>query len=255
MAQIVICPYSMRSKSAKTLATALETTRVPDGAGLNSDTLIVNWGMGYSSGGRCKILNKRENVALACNKLTTLRILSEGGVSATPEWTTDKQRAKEWLQSGSTVFCRTKLTGHSGQGIVVAKTVLDLVTAPLYTKFIDKDSEYRIHVFDGQVIDQRKKVPATDGRAVTTDYIYSHSNGYVFKFADAPTVVKQAAITAVRALGLDFGAVDVMSKAERGTAGIPMSYKAWVLEVNTAPGLVGTTIQAYTNAIKRKFGL
>jgi glutathione synthase/RimK-type ligase-like ATP-grasp enzyme len=236
----------MRSKSAKDLAEALGCLRTltPDPRTHN----IINWGGGGSFAG----LNKPDCVSKAINKIVTLRELKANQVRV-PDFTTSRELAKRWVDQGDTVMCRTTTTGHSGQGIVVARISVDLVDAPLYTKFINKDKEFRIHVFNGEVIDQRQKVPARDGRAITSQYINTHSNGYVFDFCNAPVDAHEQAIKAVQALGLDFGAVDVVVETIRGTGGIGISYKAYVLEVNTAPGLTGATIQNYANAIKRKF--
>ncbi len=249
--KIVIIPYSMASKSAKALQEALGCWRVHkrNSANIPSDYNVINWGAGGNFSG----LNKPANVSLAVNKISTLKIISENGAVRTPAWTTNKEWAKAWVTQGDTVLCRTRTNGHSGQGIVIAKRVVDLVDAPLYTKYIHKDKEFRIHVFDGKVIDQRQKVPSTDGRPVGDGYICTHNNGYVFKFAEAPSDAHTQAINAVKALGLDFGAVDVVVEAVRGTGGIGISYKAYVLEVNTAPGLTGTTIQRYADAIKKRF--
>lgn len=241
---LVVRPYSMRSKSAKALANALGCQRLQQPVG---NVAVVNWGSGGYQG-----LNKPDAVSRAVNKVATLSWLKSAGVR-TPDWTTDPREAKQWLREGATVMCRTKLNGHSGQGIVVAKTILDLVDAPLYTKYVNKEKEYRVHVFNGKVIDARQKVKATDGRAVTSEYINTHTNGYVFKFADPPSDARQQAINAVKALGLDFGAVDVVVESVTGTGGIGISYRAYVLEVNSAPGLTGTTITRYVDAIKEYF--
>ncbi|MNY81884.1 hypothetical protein D3C86_2236870 [compost metagenome] len=50
---------------------------------------------------------------------------------------------------------------------------------------------------------------------------------------------------AVNALGLDFGAADVIWNDHRK--------QAFVLEVNTAPGLTGTTLEKYAKALKEIF--
>ncbi|MCS5737426.1 hypothetical protein, partial [Herbiconiux daphne] len=46
---------------------------------------------------------------------------------------------------------------------------------------------------------------------------------------------------AMAAVGLDYGAVDIITNRE----------EAWVLEVNTAPGMEGVTLEKYTAAISQ----
>jgi glutathione synthase/RimK-type ligase-like ATP-grasp enzyme len=160
-----------------------------------------------------------------------------------PEYTTDKQQAKDWIESGDKVVCRTLLTAHSGQGIVVAKQHDQLVDAPLYTKYIRKQKEFRVHVFNSKIIDiqEKRRSSATDDHH---PYIRNHANGYVFCRGDIeePYDLRGVATSAVNALGLDFGAVDVIwSEAQD---------KCYVLEVNTACGLEGSTVHKYVQAIK-----
>ncbi len=76
--------------------------------------------------------------------------------------------------------------------------------------------------------------------------IISYRRGKEFVFArggvEAPEDVKTQAIEAIRALGLAFGAVDVIWNEKQ--------QKAYVLEVNTAPGLCGQTLEDYANAMQ-----
>jgi glutathione synthase/RimK-type ligase-like ATP-grasp enzyme len=248
MTLLAIRPYSMRSKSAIALSEALGCMLSQNPPTTHK---IINWGGGGSHQG----LNKPQHVSKAINKIETFSRLM--GEARTPQWTTRKDEAKVWIQQGKIVVCRTTINGHSGQGIVIADTVDKLVDAPLYTQYIAKDAEYRIHVFNGQVIDQRQKVKAIDGRPITSEYINTHTNGYVFQPCRAPSDAPTQAIKAVQTLGLDFGAVDVITKesTHRVVMGgcsftVP---EAYVLEVNTAPGLVGQTITAYATAIKKYF--
>jgi glutathione synthase/RimK-type ligase-like ATP-grasp enzyme len=57
-------------------------------------------------------------------------------------------------------------------------------------------------------------------------------------------VVKKESIKAVKALGLDFGAVDIATI--KGTDG----QECCIYEVNTACGMQGTTLEKYTQAIR-----
>ena len=57
--------------------------------------------------------------------------------------------------------------------------------------------------------------------------------------------VKKLAIKAVETLGLDFGAVDVLFYNE----------KPYILEVNTAPGIEGSTLTNYANTFLSFMGL
>ncbi|HEY6020337.1 MAG TPA: hypothetical protein VIY48_10650, partial [Candidatus Paceibacterota bacterium] len=119
------------------------------------------------------------------------------------------------------------------------------VVAEWYSGFIPNDREYRLHVVDGEVIrTQRKYLERPDQRH--SDYIKNHANGYVFKTPQRPLRPSRldAAVQAVSALGLDFGAVDLIVDPE----GVE-----YVLEVNTAPACSPLTLSAYAEALKRKF--
>ena len=101
------------------------------------------------------------------------------------------------------------------------------------------------HVWKGTIIDVQEKrrragyVSTGDGDS----YIRNHHNGWVFCRADIeePANLRTIARSAIGTLSLDFGAVDIIYNQK--------SNKLFVLEVNTAPGLEGTTLQKYTEAI------
>jgi hypothetical protein len=101
--------------------------------------------------------------------------------------------------------------------------------------------EYRVHSFRGTSI--RAGIKRAD-RPDSHGWIRSLDAGW--KISYDGTSVKQRhrdlAHQAVKALGLDFGAVDIGEKADGSL---------FVLEVNRAPGLDGGTILAYADAIKR----
>jgi len=210
---------------------------------LKRSRVLINWGSSsaFRNIPNCRIYNDPDNVRLASNKLLTFSQWRRFEVSC-PEWTTDYDTALEWLDSGHTVFARTLTRAHSGLGIVIARSPEELVDAPLYTKYIKKKKEFRVHVFRNQVIDLQEKRRSTNSPA--SDFlIRNHANGFVFCRDDIiePTDLRATALSAVAALGLDFGAVDIIYNAHYD--------KCYALEVNTAPGLEGTTLESYSKAI------
>lgn len=251
----------MGSESAKQLADALGgVTRVySDGSySPKYNHILINWGNSHAPAFLnrppvgFKVLNAPASVALASNKLRTFTTLNAAGVSV-PEFTTLQNVAQGWLDMGLTVIERHSLTGNSGAGIRVVNStdenVSDTLTAaPLYTKFIPKKKEFRVHVFGGEVIDySQKKKRSTETRPVNFNkYVSSSEMGWVFCKNNIEHIqaVKDAAIAAVRALGLDFGAVDIMYHAD-------VSY---VLEVNTAPGMMPSTLEAYVTKFNSLLG-
>lgn len=192
------------------------------------------------------MLNGLNEVGLAANKLHTLTTLSqiESLAPHLPEWTQSIGVAEGWLEAESKVCVREKLTGHSGEGLSIASTIEELIPAPLYTKYIPKKAEYRVHVFKGEVFDIQRKMR---NRSVPDDdvnwQIRNHGNGFIFgrEGVSLPDEVHDLCVQTVEALGLDFGAVDLIYNEHRD-----MYY---VLEVNTAVGLEGTTLEKYAERI------
>jgi hypothetical protein len=256
---IYIYPYKLGSRSARDLRTRLSAAlkyRVklirPDGRfrPRRGDT-VINWGSSTSPPAfrwttTDGDLNNPLAISLAANKLSSFFALKNKEVP-TPEWTTDKDEAQTWVNDGDTVIVRNVLTGHSGQGIEVVSEG-ELPHAPLYTKYKKKRAEYRVHVFKGEVIDtvQKKKRNSEQRPANFSTFIRSHATGWVFcRDGITPCTVRNSiSIAAVDALCLDFGAVDIIYNEYED--------KYYVLEVNTAPGLEGTTLEKYVEALTQQ---
>ncbi len=253
----IIYPYKLGSHSARNLATLLNTRRVrANGRYVPKAAHLVvslgahtppNWGH-YAALRGVEVINHWDRIGNAQNKLTALRILRENGV-AVPAFTASKEQAKEFFtQRRSVVFCRTLLNSHGGRGIVIARSPEELVNAPLYTKYFPKRVEYRVHVFKGKIIDIAQKRLVNQERraaieATRNQLIRNLENGWIYARAglEISEDVKQACIKACNLLQLDFGAVDCAVDDEG---------KYVIFEVNTAPGLEGTTLTSYANAIK-----
>lgn len=237
-------PYKAGSISAKRLARSLGILRVRPTYNARRKDVIVNWGSSTPPHFRWmeQDLNKPHAIALASNKLHTFAELVCKGFSYLPQFTTEFEDAEDWIDNGHTVYCRKLLSAHSGNGIVIADRVDQLVKAPLYTVKTKHKDEYRVHVFKGEVLDVQKKKKRF-GFNGTSSGIRNHSNGWVYARSDVaiPDMLCPIAIQAVNLLDLDFGAVDIGHKVNED--------KFFVFEVNTAPGLEGSTLDKYAKAI------
>lgn len=247
---IYIYPYAAGSQSVRLLKEALGARVIKlEGSRFNWERYIdkvVNWGNSHPPGVSDEGLNlKRDAVSTASNKLHTFEVFHEVDGINTPEWSTSKDNARAMIREGQVVVCRTILTGHSGIGIVIAEKEDELVHAPLYVQYLKKKNEFRIHVFRGKVIDRQRKARRTDVPDDQVNWkVRNLKGGFIYQRNDikVPEDADEQSIKAVNALGLDFGAVDILHSSTDG--------KSYVLEVNTAPGLSGTTLNNYVRAIK-----
>lgn len=190
---------------------------------------LVRWGNGrfaeFDVAGRS--INPARAIWCAGDKLAAIRKLAEQNVSVPQAWTTCP---------GEGVILARSRRGFGGTDIRVCGHS-PCIPAEWYSGFIPNEREYRIHVVGGHIVRVvRKYLERPDQRR--SEYIKNHSNGYVFK-TPSKKLNKgrtEASVKAVEALGLDFGAVDLVVDHE----GVEH-----VLEVNTAPACSPKTLQAY----------
>jgi len=207
--------------------------------------LIVGWGSGNTPNwaGRAsgtRWFNKSGDIAKAVNKLTAFQLFTAGNVPTVP-YTTRARDVVEWYRAGSKAVLRQNLEGRDGDGVEIVPTIYDFwdKSAPLYTKFIPNTTEYRVHVFNN-IIDIQQKRPRDNARTVNQEVRTTSGGWGLYRGnVNCPAVCQNAAIAAVRALGLSFGAVDVLATA----------HSAYVLEVNTAPELTEICTEKYGDTI------
>ena len=180
-------------------------------------------------------------------------------------------------QGGANFFtCLTRT--HVGEVINILKNKLE--KKGYFQNYIDVKEEYRLHVVDGNIIYAQRKVPRSNmkeahvtdqmdkiqrmaekkgvkmddatlkfameyqgGKLASPDLVVkSNTRGYKFssiKLENINKALASEAIKAVDSLGLQFGAVDCVMDTDG---------KAWVIEVNTGPGLEGTAFKNYVAA-------
>jgi glutathione synthase/RimK-type ligase-like ATP-grasp enzyme len=209
------------------------------------DHCVINWG-----DSKCPVypnmLNHPGAIAKASNKALASRVFSQHNVPQ-PVTLYNRQDAIEYMyKHGGIMYCRTIVNGSQGKGIVIAHSAQQLVDARMYTAGITGPrAEYRVHVFNEDVIyvQQKKRRNGYKENENFNDDVRNLDGGWVFAVQDVecPDKVIDAAVAAVTALNLDFGGVDIVEDAEGN---------AYVLEVNTACGLQGTTVDKYVTAIK-----
>lgn len=248
-----IVPYKTASESAKLLAkklTELGGKRVISGPP-SYDHRNILWG---NSKIVMETLQPTASISIALNKLSTFNKLREANVSI-PEFTTVKATAESWIRNGIPVVARTILNGAEGRGIVVCKT-LPLVNAPLYVKLINKEKEFRVHVFNGVAIDiqeKRRRNGARNPDGTKPDGIIRNiDNNWVFCRNNIvePPGLRELGVQAVQAVGLLFGAVDIILQSTgRNRIGARAGTTLYALEINTAPGLCESTATKYAEAI------
>ena len=255
--RIILIGYKLGSASLKELALAFKAKLNLPALKVRKDSTkyqprytdyIINWGC--SQQWPFITHDKKDGHQYAINKLDFFKKISNYNETTAnqvniPDWTDNAEIAKQWK---SLVVCRKLLSSHSGNGIVLHENGGDteLPKAPLYVAYKKKRHEYRVHFFkkaDGtlSVIDVTQKKKRKGAEQLDTK-IRNHQNGWVYAREDIqePHDLREQALRTATALDLKFGAVDLIWNEKEN--------KSYVLEVNTAPGITGTTLENYVTA-------
>ncbi len=244
------------SQGAKQLSHAIPAKRIRHGAsrfkGRGFKT-VINWGATVlpNEVNRCRVLNEPEAVASSANKLWFFQLMERNGCAHhCPEWTAVCEVAQGWSDNAKfDIVERHVLSGSMGSGIVVKPHGAAIAKAPLYTAYRKSSQEYRLHIArdengEANAFDAARKIK-DPGREVADWKIRTHNNGFIYQRGgiEVPPQVMLAAKECFNASGLDFGAFDVNYNTKKQLA--------TVLECNTAPGLVGATVESYAAAFRR----
>jgi glutathione synthase/RimK-type ligase-like ATP-grasp enzyme len=108
------------------------------------------------------------------------------------------------------------------------------LAATHFMEFVAAPKEFRVHVFQGKSVRISLKAFNED----KSDYVTAKPD------EDLPRRhLRRAAVAAVAALGLDFGAVDILASEDQA--------EVYVLEVNAAPGLGGSMPRVWAQTFIR----
>lgn len=195
---------------------------------LFNNTKIIRWGTRETiTGTNMIIYNKASAIASATNKKMSRELFEQNGVNA-------PYLLKEPSEHEGITIARP-LIHSKGKNFIVLnsqKEVEDHWNENwYYSRFIDKDREFRVHCGSGKVIGLMEKHKPDNNslawnRAVSGTDPFTRLKQYEADEQDLRNVLIES-LSAIEALGLDMGAVDIMLKD-----GVP-----YVLEVNTAPTL------------------
>jgi glutathione synthase/RimK-type ligase-like ATP-grasp enzyme len=178
------------------------------------------------------------------DKLTQYQWFSDNEIPAL-EWTDSVNIANGWLDEGHVVFGRKYLRASCGKGIVVYEPEGNekLEIHPVYTKYKKKKREFRVHVFKDQVVAVTEKKRRKEFDGIRDTKIRNLANGYVFvqTVENEPEGLRELALRAARVSASDFRGVDVGYNQ--------LKDELFVIEVNSAPGIQGTNLTKYMEAI------
>lgn len=243
--------YHRRSRpTGEVLARALNTECGESTGAMNRAYAIdglIRWGSRadtLADSGTQRVLNPAAAIELASNKLESLTVLRDRGIPV-PDWDTDPEALVE--RSGYPILGR-RIQHARATDVVLCLQRRDWRRRPrdYYVSYVPTNREYRLHVAGGEVIRIQGKY-----LDVSEDYlpwIRNFATGHRFR---APSrrlhnARLDSAVGAVEALGLDFGAVDLIVADDGGH---------YVLEVNTSPSCSPLTGAAYVRAFCSMLGL
>lgn len=202
----------------------------------SSPEVDVNWGRDTAN----SALNP--DISNATNKRVMRELFEEHDVPMPPlmgfNELVEAYRAGETIQVIGRPDKHTKGRGlwriHDLKSLFLARKGTDRKRAAThFMEFVESDREYRVHIFKGKSIRISEKEFNEDGTYTTK------------KPGDIKLrKVREAAKAAVSAVGLDFGAVDILASGADND-------KVFVLEVNSAPGLGGSMPQLYLDTFKK----
>lgn len=180
---------------------------------------------------------------MGIDKITQLRAFEDKKVSS-PEWCTYREGVSSF--SSTHIVARALTRASEGRGITIFEKGSVVPYAPLYTAYIPKKKEFRVHVYNNAVIDVAEKRKNSFYNQERDTRVRNTSNGYVFCRSDLvePEELRLLAISACQALGRRYGAVDIIWNKKHN--------KCYVLEVNSRPGMEGTTLTKYADAILKE---
>jgi hypothetical protein len=184
----------------------------------------IRWGVSYH--GNKTALNGKVN---QFNKMEHLEIFAKNNIIAPEVYRVNNMPPFAWLAPYP--WLARKVNHAKGKDIIVCNTTVEAIEASdvsdFYTPWIPTRTEYRVWVFRNKALAIYEKVFKGEGEY--EGFMRNHRFGFRFDSRDELLDNKELtkpSIAAVKAIDLDFGAVDVL---------LGKDGKYYVLEVNSQP--------------------
>lgn len=206
---------------------------------------LIRWGSRTGAGWRPRetVINSQSALQNNTDKFAALQQLESAGINV-PDYT----RSREDFGDEIEYPILGRQESHTrGQDINLILQWRDayLTDNDFFVEYIPTDFEYRMHVVNGEVVCTHEKRLRSE--ASNHPFIRNAETGWVFLDPREEAPPDSLAIDAVGALGLDFGAVDIVR--EEGTG------DHYVLEVNSAPSLDEANLRRYGDALAEQVGI
>lgn len=211
-----------------------------------SPDYVIRWGSRrrIPSVPNKRTLNRRRMLNRYGNRLEQLQRLARAGVMV-PHFSTEPVVSMSGGLLGRSFGDGRQTSGGKGIAFYPHGNAPVDGQHDFFVAHIPKDRQFRVHVIGGETR-TRELVP--DDSKARQQAVWNYGSGFTFRYPkgkEIPVRVVPAAVQAVKALWLDFGAVDVITEGDN----------AYVLEVNTAPGLSDPTLEWYGDNLARVLGL
>lgn len=254
-----LLPYRNGSESCRLLKNSLGINSIKLNGSLwkpYDHRWVINWG--NTTHPLCEredevnFINPPSKVEIAVNKFLTFKTLSDDVLM--PYWTQNKEAVRDWLGHGKEVVARKVLNGYGGQGIqlLTEKDMDNIPDAPLYTMYVPKKSEFRVHFIEGRgIVKLQRKARVLDVPEKFINWkIRNLGNGFIYALVedmeDEHYYGLQSMVNIIHAkLGLSFFCADVIYNK--------LQDSFYLLEVNTAPGLNENTVETYREGFSHLF--
>jgi hypothetical protein len=210
-------------------------------SGIENGDCLIRYGVSSSPRREWRfkiVLNNSKVVNLVKDKLRCSRFLLENGIRTPIVYT-----RKETIPSHKFPVL-SRLRFHSrGRDIIRVDDRLQLngVDGDYFVEYIYSTREYRVHLFNNEVIRIQKKVPTRGEYWIrNVDHGYILSDIYEHDYPLEEKIIEEC-IKASKVLGINFGGIDVIVSEE----GVP-----YILEANSAVRLNKFGRQLYSFIIK-----